>query len=148
MRDRIAHADGDYRTQQSNIETPDSPPSRRWTVACFAERNARLTPRVSHVRHANLPSGAAGRKVRRRPRVFSEGLDVASKHLLNLGRATLSGEVFDDDAATGQGLLNRCLSPQSAFFLREAQVLAPAGQVAPHGAGEHPAPAGGRPDRG
>ena len=39
---------------------------------------------------------------------FLEGLDVASERLLNLvRRATLSGEVFDDDAATGQGLLNR-----------------------------------------
>ena len=39
---------------------------------------------------------------------FLEGLDVESKRLLDLvRRATLSGEVFDDDAATGQGLLNR-----------------------------------------
>ena len=39
---------------------------------------------------------------------FLEGLDGASEHLLNLvRRRTLSGEVFDDDAATGQGLLNR-----------------------------------------
>jgi len=39
---------------------------------------------------------------------FLEGLDIASERLLNLvRRATLSGEVFDDDAATGQGLLNR-----------------------------------------
>ena len=39
---------------------------------------------------------------------FLEGLEVASERLLNLvTRATLSGDVFDDDAATGQGLLTR-----------------------------------------
>ena len=56
---------------------------------------------------------------------FLEGLDGASEHLLNLvRRATLSGEVFDYDAATGQGLLNRFERAMNCGAIGEHETVA------------------------
>ena len=61
-------------------------------------------------------------------RSFSRDLDGASEHLRNLvRRATLSGEVFDYDAATGQGLLNRFERAMNCGAISEDETVAMTG---------------------
>lgn len=59
---------------------------------------------------------------------FLEGLDRAADHLLDLvRRTTLSDEVFDDDAATGQGLLNRFERAMNCGAISEDETLSMTG---------------------
>jgi hypothetical protein len=56
---------------------------------------------------------------------FLEGLDRASVDLCNLvRRATVSGDLFDFDAATGQGLLNRFERAMNCGAIDEDEAVA------------------------
>ena len=93
---------------------------------------------ADHVRHSHLggfyqgwdlhPAQLPARFAAVYTLFFLEGLDRASEDLCDLvRRATLSGDLFDYDAATGQGLLNRFERAMNCGAIGEDEALAMTG---------------------